>query len=285
MIKSNTRPAFRAQSCPATALLAFSVLALMFLLSACTLPVRIVLETPAAPAVEQVAPTALAACLPPGAEVEYARVARIVDGDTIRVEMDGTEYAVRYIGIDTPETKAPNTPVEYYGPEATQRNTELVENKDIWMVRDTSETDRNGRLLRYIFVDGAFVNETLVREGYAIAKAYPPDTACTKTLASAMAEAQQARRGMWQEGLNAPVAPTQAASGPSTGEGSACPQGCLEERPGCAIKGNINSRGDKIYHLPGSGSYAGTKIDAGKGERWFCSEAEAQANDWRAPGK
>jgi len=51
----------------------------------------------------------------------------------------------------------------------------------------------------------------------------------------------------------------------------------------CNIKGNINSKGDRIYHSPGSGSYGATKINESKGERWFCSEAEAKAAGWRAP--
>ena len=52
---------------------------------------------------------------------------------------------------------------------------------------------------------------------------------------------------------------------------------------GCIIKGNINSKGDKIYHYPGMSSYGSTKIDESKGERWFCSEEEARAAGWRAP--
>ena len=64
---------------------------------------------------------------------------------------------------------------------------------------------------------------------------------------------------------------------------SACPNGCTEQQPGCAIKGNINSEGEKIYHVPGSSSYSATVIDPTKGELWFCSADEAEANGWRAP--
>ena len=52
---------------------------------------------------------------------------------------------------------------------------------------------------------------------------------------------------------------------------------------GCPIKGNINAKGERIYHAPWSISYAATRIDPSKGERWFCSEAEAKAAGWRAP--
>lgn len=64
---------------------------------------------------------------------------------------------------------------------------------------------------------------------------------------------------------------------------SACPAGCTEQQPGCAIKGNINSEGEKIYHVPGASSYSATVIDPTKGELWFCSAEEAEANGWRAP--
>jgi hypothetical protein len=61
-----------------------------------------------------------------------------------------------------------------------------------------------------------------------------------------------------------------------------CPQGCIDPPPGCAIKGNISVRGNKFYHLPGRKSYPGIIIEPEKGERWFCSEAEALANGWMA---
>ncbi len=61
-----------------------------------------------------------------------------------------------------------------------------------------------------------------------------------------------------------------------------CPQGCTSPPPGCAIKGNISSSGEKIYHVPGGASYNQTLINPSEGERWFCTEAEAVANGWRA---
>lgn len=60
-----------------------------------------------------------------------------------------------------------------------------------------------------------------------------------------------------------------------------CPQGCTTQLPGCPIKGNISSSGEKIYHVPGGASYSSTVIDPSKGERWFCTDAEAVANGWR----
>ena len=73
-----------------------------------------------------------------------------------------------------------------------------------------------------------------------------------------------------------PVVPTTA---PPVDSG--CPRGCTSQQAGCVIKGNISSSGEKIYHIPGGGSYTQTVISPDKGERWFCTDAEAVANGWR----
>jgi micrococcal nuclease len=104
-----------------------------------------------------------------------AQVVRVVDGDTIIVNVEGQEYRVRYIGIDTPETVHPTKPVEPFGKEASEMNKQLVEGKIVRLEKDISETDRYGRLLRYVYVDDIFVNAELVRLGYAQVTTYPPD--------------------------------------------------------------------------------------------------------------
>jgi len=128
---------------------------------------------------------------------EQAQVTRVVDGDTIEVEMAGATYKVRYIGIDTPETVDPRRPVECYGHEASERNRQLVEGKTVELEKDVSETDKYGRLLRYVWVDGEMVNATLVREGYAVASTYPPDVKHQELFASLQREAIAADRGLW----------------------------------------------------------------------------------------
>jgi micrococcal nuclease len=215
----------------------------------------------------------LNSCLPDNAKVDKATVIKIVDGDTIDVDISGNQFTVRYIGIDTPETNDPK------GPEATKRNTELIAGKQITLVKDVSEVDRYNRLLRYIFVGSVFVNETLVKEGYAYAKAYPPDTSCHDVFSAVQAEAKTKSLGLWLDTRTVKLPTPQA---PVTSSES-CPQGCLEQKPGCDIKGNINSDDVKIYHVPGGSSYSKTKIDPSKGERWFCTADEAVANGWRAP--
>ncbi len=120
-----------------------------------------------------------------------ARVTQVVDGDTITIEGG---YRVRYIGIDTPEVYPQP---EAFGREALQANRRLVEGKEVHLERDVSETDKYGRLLRYVYVDDTFVNAELVRQGLARAKAYPPDTKYQGYLEKMEAEAREAGRGMW----------------------------------------------------------------------------------------
>jgi len=128
-----------------------------------------------------------------------ARVVRVIDGDTIEVEIGGREYRLRYIGIDAPETVKENTPVEWMGPEASAANKALVSGKVVYLEKDVSDTDRYGRLLRYVFLaNGTFVNGELVRQGYAQAITYPPDVKYQKLLRALEREARNAGRGLWQ---------------------------------------------------------------------------------------
>jgi micrococcal nuclease len=127
-----------------------------------------------------------------------AQVVDVVDGDTIKVSVEDKVYTVRYIGIDAPETKDPNRPVEWMGPEASAANERLVGGKTVYLEKDVSETDRYGRLLRYVYLaDGTFVNAALVRQGYAVASSYPPDVKYQDLLRQAEQEARQAERGLW----------------------------------------------------------------------------------------
>lgn len=81
-----------------------------------------------------------------------ARVTRVVDGDTIHVDIAGQDFPVRYIGMNTPETVAPDKPVECYGPEASARNKQLVTGQTVELEKDISETDQYGRLLRFVWL-------------------------------------------------------------------------------------------------------------------------------------
>lgn len=126
--------------------------------------------------------------------IEVATVSAVIDGDTIELT---DKRRVRYIGIDTPETKHPSKGVECFGKESAQKNKELVEGKTITMQKDVSETDKYKRLLRYVWVDDLFINEFLVREGYALQSTFPPDVRFTELFKQAAEDARTYRRGLW----------------------------------------------------------------------------------------
>jgi micrococcal nuclease len=155
-----------------------------------------------------------AACIP-GNPAQTAGVIEVVDGDTIKVvlEADRQTYSVRYIGMDTPEM---NPPGLFMATEAKTRNAQLTAGKTLTLVKDVSEVDRYGRLLRYVVADGVFVNYALVAEGYARAASYPPDIACIPTFQAVEQQALAARLGLWATSPTLIPLPT---SGRSVGVG------------------------------------------------------------------
>jgi len=215
------------------------------------------------------APTASATPVAVPSGLTAATVTRIVDGDTVEVQIEGQTFKLRYIGIDTPETVAPGQPIECFGKEASARNSELVLGKTVGLEKDVSETDRYGRLVRYVWLDGRMIDALLVEEGYATAYTYPPDVRYASMFVALQAQAREAGRGLWGPACQSPT-PAPPASGCDF-SGSSQP----------LIKGNISSSGEKIYHVPGGASYDETVIDESKGERWFCTEADAVAAGWR----
>jgi endonuclease YncB( thermonuclease family) len=126
---------------------------------------------------------------------EEAIVRRVVDGDTVVVEIDGREERLRYVGIDTPEV----TDSEPYSEEAKALNADLVEGKEVCLERDVNDRDSFGRLLRYVWLpDGTFVNEVIVREGLAWVVRFGEDSARLQPdLLPAEHEAIADRRGVW----------------------------------------------------------------------------------------
>jgi len=136
------------------------------------------------------------------ARSETARVKRVVDGDTIEVEVGFRTEPVRYLGINAPETVHPGRPVEQYGPEAAQANRDLVAYRYVRLENDLTDRDRHGRLLRYVFVEAKgrefFVNAEIVRQGLARSTRFPPDTARQEAIDQAECEAYLAGRGLWK---------------------------------------------------------------------------------------
>jgi len=122
---------------------------------------------------------------------QTVRVTRVLDGDTVVIE---TGERVRYIGIDAPEM---GPPAEPFAREALIANRALVEGKRVRLEKDASDTDRYGRLLRYVYVDGTLVNAELVRLGLAHSRAYPPDTRHQEYLDAIESAARAAGLGIW----------------------------------------------------------------------------------------
>jgi micrococcal nuclease len=132
----------------------------------------------------------------PGAD--YGSVTYVVDGDTIDVSLGGQDFRVRYIGVNTPERGEPCFD------QATAANRVLVENQIVALVRDVSETDQYGRLLRYVYVGDAFVNAALVEAGWAESRRYPPDTLYGDTFDALEDAARAANLGCWPAGVFEP---------------------------------------------------------------------------------
>ncbi len=123
-------------------------------------------------------------------QMEQALVVQVIDGDTIELA-DGR--SVRYLGIDTPEIGEP------YADEATARNRELVEGKVVELQRGKRDQDEYGRLLRYVYEDGVFVNAELVAQGYARAYIFDPDERYSQVLVQLEQYAKTTERGLWGE--------------------------------------------------------------------------------------
>ena len=128
------------------------------------------------------------------AKAETVTVLQVTDGDTCLLD-DGRK--VRYLGIDAPETQRPTQGLECFGPEATERNKELVEGELVRLESDMTDRDAYGRLLRYVYVDGAFINGVLVEEGFAYSSYYPPDVKYYDELLRLELDAEAAGLGLW----------------------------------------------------------------------------------------
>ncbi|WP_176560089.1 thermonuclease family protein [Brevibacillus dissolubilis] len=246
----------------------------------------------------------LAACSTPANQPSdngemTATVEKVTDGDTFQLS---TGERVRLIGVDTPETVKPNHPVEPYGKEASKYTKGLLTGQTVTLRFDAEPYDKYKRLLAYAYLeDGTFVNEKLVREGYARIMTIPPNVAFADTFLEAEREAREQNRGLWaledgkdegkaegkETSVNSDSGTKEAATGqrPSSGQKSSdstasgtSSQNPISDIPDPTkpIKGNINSKGEKIYHVPGGRYYNSTKA-----EEYFATEEDAQAAGFR----
>jgi micrococcal nuclease len=126
-----------------------------------------------------------------------AYVSRVIDGDTVEVQIGSGSEDVRYIGIDTPETVKPGTPVQCFGPQAHDFNQRLVANRTVRLVFDRERRDVYGRLLAYVWLGDRMVNAELVRRGYARTLTIPPNVAHAGLFHRLASAAGRAGRGLW----------------------------------------------------------------------------------------
>jgi len=221
-----------------------------------------------------------------------AKVVKVVDGDTLDVEFNGKTERIRLLLVDTPETVHPSKPVEPFGPEASKFAKETLSNQRVKVEFDVSERDKYGRLLAYVWINGKMFNELLLEKGLArVSYVYPPNVKYVDQFRAIQSKAQKVELGIWsienyatdrgfddaaakKNGVTSdkskPSAKTQDSSSTTTQQPTigSC------KKP--TIKGNISSKGDKIYHVPGGQSYESTKA-----EEMFCSEADAEAAGFR----
>jgi micrococcal nuclease len=132
---------------------------------------------------------------PPGSATAY--VLRAVDGDTIEVRLDGRREDIRYIGIDTPETVKPGTPVQCFGPQAHHFNARLVAHRRVRLVFGVERRDVYGRLLAYVYLGDRFVNTELARRGLARTLTIPPNDRFAGRFKRLQLAAARAGRGLW----------------------------------------------------------------------------------------
>jgi micrococcal nuclease len=143
---------------------------------------------------------------------EVAVVTRVVDGDTIEVTVTrkvdgpgagatrvGHDYDVRLLGIDTPESVDPDSPVECFGPEASAAAKAFLLGMTVRLVKDVEEVDQYGRLLRYVYVGEEMADARLVINGYAFAYPYPPNDRHASLLDALMHRARALDRGLWAD--------------------------------------------------------------------------------------
>ena len=195
-----------------------------------------------------------------------AGVIRVIDGDTF--DIGGTR--VRLHGIDAPE--ASQTCEDAQGRDwacgawVSRQVRARYQGKTAQCVAVTR--DRYDRIVARCSVQGQDMGAALVAEGLAFAyRRYAMDYDLIEK------QAATANRGIWAMGVQLPADYRRAAQAPQ-----AAPQ---RAAGACNLKGNINAKGERIYHRPGQEHYERTRIDTGKGERWFCTDAEAQAAGWR----
>ena len=190
-------------------------------------------------------------------ESRNGKVLRVIDGDTLLVDVEGSKEKVRLIGVNTPETRHPEIGAQYFGKEASRYTEGRLQGKRVRLETDVEERDQYGRLLAYVWLGDELFNATLIEEGMAQVMTVPPNEHYRDRFQQLQNEARKKGVGMWKE----------------KGREGRDVEDCSGE-----IKGNITGDGDRIYHTRESPQYEVTQP-----ERWFCTEKEAKAAGFRPP--
>lgn len=203
----------------------------------------------------------------------------VIDGDTIRIKYNGSTEKVRFLLIDTPETNHETLGEQPYGPQAKEFTKQLLAGQDtVYLEFDVSYRDKYKRLLAYIYTkEGISVQEQLLQHGLArVAYIYAPNTKHVDWFKSIQKTAQQSAIGIWSVedyvtnrgyDKDAYYATTDKNKDVKKTENDKS----ITNNNSCVIKGNINSKGNKIYHMPGQRDYDNTIA-----EEMFCTEEEAE---------
>ena len=216
-------------------------------------------------------------------QADVAGRARVIDGDTIEVG----SVRIRLFGLDAPESAQTCLEGNRRWPCGKQATRALVGRIDGESVAcEERDRDRYGRVVAVCRHGAQDVNAWLVREGWAMAyRRY------SSAYAGEEASAKAAKRGVWRGEF---VPPWDWRRGDRLKSESHdrvkatrdAPRVSARDRGGCNIKGNIShNSGKRIFHMPGDRDYERTRISTSRGERYFCSEAEARAAGWRRAGR
>ncbi|MGZ5128728.1 MAG: thermonuclease family protein [Actinomycetota bacterium] len=135
--------------------------------------------------------------MPPAGMLVAATVTRVVDGDTIHVDLEGVDTTIRLIGIDTPEREGPYTHEECFGREASAYTERALAGREIQLEFDVERTDRYDRTLAYVWLDGRLFDERIVADGFAVVATFPPNVKYVDRFLAAQRAARDGGRGLW----------------------------------------------------------------------------------------
>lgn len=228
------------------------------------------------------AATATIAAPSPTAGFLSGTVNEVVDGDTVKVDLGAKVEVVRIIGIDTPETVAPNQPVGCFGKEASAQAKLLLLGKFVTLTPDPTQDrrDKYDRLLAYVTVNGQDFGLLMVADGFAREYTYDRPYQHQAAYRAAQADARARGLGLWSPdtcaGNTGPLAATAAPTTEGSGRGVP-PPGHTECPPTHPVKDNITATA-RVYHVPGGNNYEATAPEV-----CFATTADAEADGFRAP--